>query len=244
MTQRYRENRKRKNASFLSFPEVRIRVTDGKVSITPLIRFQSRDMVAEAMMMASEAAAQFAVRNSLPFPFTTQPPPETSGQPQTLAEMFAFRRLLKPSVIKCSPDIHSGLGVEAYSRVTSPLRRYIDLLAHQQLRLFLLKKEILNEQEILRKIGEYNAVISTAQKLERYCNLHWTLVYLLQNPDWKGEGIVVEIKERFSVVLIPELAMETRISSSLQEIPLNTSVRLSVSSVDLPDLSAFFQISS
>ena len=155
--------------------------------------------------------------------------------------MFAFRRLLKPSVIKSGPDIHAGLGVKAYSRVTSPLRRYIDLLAHQQLRLFLLKKTAMDEQTLLHKIGAYNAVINTAQKLERFSNHHWTLVYLLQNPEWTGEGIVVENKERFSILLIPELGMETRITLP-QNLPLNSSVRLSISSIDLPDLSAFFKI--
>lgn len=242
MTQKYRENRKKRNANFLSFPEVKIQVKDNLVSIKPLTPFKSREMVAEAMIMASEAAANFAVEHSLPFPFTTQPAPDSNDHPETLAEMFAFRRLLKPSVIKSGPDIHAGLGVKAYSRVTSPLRRYIDLLAHQQLRLFLHKKPVMDEQTILHKIGAYNAVIHTTQKLERLSNQHWTLVYLIQNPQWKGEGIVVENRERFSIVLIPGLGMETRINLS-QDLPLNTPVCLSVSSVDLPDLSAYFQIS-
>ena len=33
-----------------------------------------------------------------------------------------------------SPGRHAGLALEPYSRITSPLRRYGDLLAHQQLR--------------------------------------------------------------------------------------------------------------
>ena len=51
------------------------------------------------------------------------------GAPRaSLSGMFAIRRLLKRSRLHASPGPHSGLGVMAYSPVTSPLRRYLDLV--------------------------------------------------------------------------------------------------------------------
>ncbi|MBL7006543.1 MAG: RNB domain-containing ribonuclease [Spirochaetia bacterium] len=55
--------------------------------------------------------------------------------------MFKLRKKFKPSALRVSPDVHSGLGVDAYSKVTSPLRRYLDLLVHQQLRAFSKKED-------------------------------------------------------------------------------------------------------
>ena len=242
LTERSSEFRKSKKAIHLSFPEVRVKVFDGKVSINPLSMFKSRDMVAEAMILSGEAAARFAMENKIPFPFTTQPPPESQDLPLTLADMFAFRKQMKPSTIRSSADLHAGLGLSAYSRATSPLRRYIDLLAHQQLRSFLLNTPLLNEQEVLERIGAYNAVIGPSQKLERHCNLHWTLVFLLQNPGWTGEGVVIEKKEKSSILLLPELALETRLNT--KDLELNARVRLGISAVDLPSLSAYFKVLS
>jgi exoribonuclease-2 len=241
LTRKYREFRKSQNAIFLSFPEVRIRVIDRIVSIKRLHEMDTKEMVSDAMLMAGEAAARFAIENKLPFPFTAQPSPETIENPTDYAGMFSYRRQLKPSEVKCTPDQHAGLGVKAYTRVTSPLRRYLDLVAHQQIRAFLSHKKLLDEQEIMNRIGSSAAIIGTAQNLERQSNLHWTLVYLLQNPGWQGKGIVVEKRERYSIVMIPDIALETRISTQ-QELSLNQEIDIRLTGVDLPGLTAHFNM--
>ena len=63
----------------------------------------------------------------------------------------------------------------------------------------------------------------------------------LQNPDWQGTGVIVEKRGSVYTVLIPELAMETRLNIA-QEPALNTEIRLRVSAVDLPDLNAHFKL--
>jgi exoribonuclease-2 len=239
LTQKYRQFRKSQNAIFLSFPEVKIQVRDGKVHIKPLPPMDTKEMVTDAMLMAGEAAARFAIENKLPFPFTAQPTPEIIESPSDYAGMFAYRRKLKPSEVKCSPDQHAGLGIKAYTRATSPLRRYLDLIAHQQIRAFLSNKQPLDEQQILNRIGASAAIVGGAQNLERLSNLHWTLVYLQQNPGWQGKGIIVEKRERYSILLIPEIALETRISSQ-HELSLNQEISVNVQSIDLPGLTAHF----
>ena len=241
LTQQYRAFRKSQNGIFLSFPEVKLRVIDGRVTICPLGDLPSRDMVTDAMLMAGEAAARFAMEHVLPFPYTSQPPPETIGHAADMAAMFAYRRQLKPSGVKTIPEAHAGLGLPSYSRVTSPLRRYLDLVAHQQIRLFMTGGKLLDEQAIVSRIGTSAAMTGTLQKIERLSNQHWTLVYLLQNPHWQGRGIVVEIRERYSIVIIPEIAFETRISTD-KELSLNQELCLAISSVDLPGLTARFTI--
>ncbi len=60
-------------------------------------------MVSDAMIMAGEAAAKFAIANKIPFTFTAQQCPETIENPVCYAEMFSYRRKLKPSEVKFLP---------------------------------------------------------------------------------------------------------------------------------------------
>ena len=80
LTQKYREFRKSQNAIFLSFPEVKIRVEEGIVSIKRLHEMDTKEMVTDAMLMAGEVSA-FAIENKFPFPFTSQQSPETIENP-------------------------------------------------------------------------------------------------------------------------------------------------------------------
>ena len=79
------------------------------------------------------------------------------------------------------------------------------------------------------------------RRAERQSNQHWKLVYLQQNADWQGDAVVVSLEERKAVVIIPELAIETRIRLS-PEYELGQTLRLSVREVDLPALSVYFQV--
>ena len=241
LTERFHAYRVAQEAILLSFPEVKIRVVDGEVVIKSIPDLGTQNLVTNAMLMAGAAAAAYATEHGIPFPYTTQPSPETFETPADLAAMFAYRKQLKPSAVKGSPDRHAGLGLPAYTRATSPLRRYLDLIAHQQLRAHIRGTMPLDEQEIMNRIGASAAMAGQISRCERQSNTHWTLVYLMQHPDWEGTGIVVDIRERFSVVLIPELAMETRISGAVPVV-LNQELTLRVGDIDLPGLIGHFRI--
>ena len=126
-------------------------------------------------------------------------------------------------------------------QATSPLRRYGDLLAHQQVRAHLRGAPVLDAGEVTLRLGTADAVSGAVRMAERLSNAHWTMVYLLQNPQWTGEGVVVEQKPGRDVVLIPALAWETELYGRRSR-PLNSVVRLAVESVDLPNRAARFRV--
>jgi exoribonuclease-2 len=78
------------------------------------------------------------------------------------------------------------------------------------------------------------------QKAERLSNLHWTLTFLLQNPDWQGRGVVVEKRGRLCTVILPDLALEAKVNVN-RDVPLNTDVILRIRGVDLAGLEARFE---
>lgn len=235
--------RRRNGAVFIDLPEAKIRVVDGRVDIRPLALLRSRDLVAEAMMAAGEAAARFALNRQIPLPFTVQEATNSSDEllPDGLAGMFARRRTLQASQQSGTPGPHSGLGLALYARATSPLRRYLDLVVHQQLRAHLRSQTLLDAQAVLERVGAAEAVSGSLRQAERLSNQHWTLVYLEQNPDWQGAGILVDLYGLRGTVLIPALAWETRLNLR-DPLPLNSKLLLAVDGINLPQLEAYFQI--
>lgn len=241
--ERHAARRRRQGAIQLNLPEVRVKVQDDEVSITPLEMLQSRELVAEAMMIAGEAVAQFAVARGLPMPFTVQQPGDFDDDttPDTLAGMFAARRRMNPSRQSLEPEAHAGLGLSAYCRVTSPLRRYLDLVVHQQLRLALAGEPPLSAAALLERIGTVEAVQVGIRRAEQWSRQHWTLVYLQRQKNWQGEGLVVEKNGPRATVLIPALAWEVR-AHLRHDLPLDTPVRVTFTGAQLPLLDAQFRV--
>lgn len=237
----YHAARQARGAASIDMPEVIIKVIDGQVVIRPMERAGSRDLVTNLMLMAGEAVARFAHGNGLVIPYVHQSPPDQIQQPEGLAAMYAYLRTFKPSSASLQPGLHAGLGIDAYTRVTSPLRRYLDLVTHQQLRGLLGGGQVLDEEGVMARIGASDAVSGLVRRTERLSNTHWKLVWFKQNPKWQGEGVVVGLEERKAVLIIPELAYQTKVR--LREgMALDQRIKLSVSDIDLPAQMAHFRL--
>lgn len=243
LARRHEARRRQNDAVFIDLPEVKIRVHGDSVDIRPLPSLRSRDLVREAMLLAGEAVAGYALAHEIPLPFTVQDPPMNGlAATDTPAQMFAFRRTLRPGQQTSTPGPHAGLGLDLYAQSTSPLRRYLDLVVHQQLRAHLRSQGLLNEQAVMARVGAADAVTGSIRWAERRSNTHWTLVYLLQHPGWQGQGLIVDRRGNHHVVLIPALGLETQIYLR-QELPLDSLVGLTLTDVRLPELEAFFRLS-
>jgi len=244
MAQRFSAWRQSRRAVNLQLPEVQIKCRNREVSIRPFPTRQSRTMVSECMLMAGKSVADYAIEHQLVMPFVSQPPvlDETADlSPSTFSGMFALRRQLKRSRVVCVPEAHSGLGLDAYVRVTSPLRRYHDLVAHQQLRSHLAEQPLRDAESLLEAISSSDEQSFAIRRTERFSRQHWTLVYLMNQPAEKNwEGVVVEnFPDGKIKVLIPELAMETRLKPR-REYALDEGCTLKVRDIQLPTLDAYF----
>ena len=236
------ERRNKSGAVQITMPEIQIRLEgeEKKVVITNHPHTESSEMIREMMLLAGEGAAKFAFRNNIPFPFVSQEAPTIPEDiPEGLAGQFKLRRCMRKRNVGVTPGMHSGLGLALYSQVTSPLRRYSDLIAHQQLRAFIDGKKLMDKDTMLMKISEGDAGAMAAKKAERNTNMHWTLVYLLQNPDWTGEAICVDNTQKLPQFSIPSLALETYIG--ITGISLNEKISVKVLKIDLSELSVEFQ---
>lgn len=239
--ERGRARRQAQGAAGIDLPEVSVRVHDGDILIRPIDRHGSRAMVMDLMLMAGEAAALWCGQRGLPIPHATQPAPDSIQHPEGMAAMFAYRRQFKPSRTSIEPAPHFGLGLNAYARATSPLRRYADLLVHQQVRAALAGREPLTAEQMSARAGEADQGGIAVRRAERQSNQHWKLVYLMRHKGWKGEAVVVELGERKDTVMIPELALETKLRVK-SDLALDQRLQLGIADIDLYDLDARFRV--
>ena len=236
------ENRRLSNGAVaIDLPEVKIRVLNGQVLICPIQALRSNNLVREAMLMAGEAIARLALEKGIALPFATQAKGEDKEFPEGLAGMFARRRSMTRSQLRSVPAPHNGLGLELYTQATSPLRRYLDLVAHQQLRAFVSRESFMGAQAILERVGAAEAIVDSVRQAERFSCRHWTLVYLLQHPDWCGNCVLVDKRQLRGTILIPELGLVTQLYLH-EDLPLNSELPVMLSGVNLPQLEAYFRI--
>jgi exoribonuclease-2 len=230
------ERRKKAGARSINLPEVHITVDQGtrQVDIEPEIHYEAADMVCEMMLLAGEGAARFAFKNHIPFPYVSQEAPDIpAGIPDGLAGEFRMLRCMHKRSVGIVPAPHAAIGVAMYSQVTSPLRRYSDLVAHEQLRAFMDGRQLIDKDAMLERISEGDAASVAAKKASRYSETHWKLVYLLQHPDWTGEAVCIDRRDKQIQLYIPSLDMQTYILP--KKMPaLNETMIVKAADIDIP----------
>jgi exoribonuclease-2 len=192
------------------------------------------------MLLAGEGAAEWALRRRLPFPYVSQEVGELPSDPlEGLAGSYQKRRCMRPRSLSAKPGLHWGLGLDAYTQVTSPLRRYTDLLAHEQIRAFLCNESPLNEEELLVRLAAGEAASSASVQAERASRAHWTAVYLADKIGSEWQSVVMDVRGPRSLVMIPALGLETQIALRKEPFP-NDEIRLTLTRVKIPEAELTF----
>ena len=115
------------------------------------LRVKVVKLVAEMMVIAGRVIAQYANENKISMPFLTQEVGSFSEdiiqnkENLTATQAFQATRCFKQSKITPKASLHAGLGLSCYVRVTSPIRRYLDLLVQQQLVRFINNQTTLDD---------------------------------------------------------------------------------------------------
>ena len=223
------------NAITIQMPEVDIKVDRETklVTVQPETKYESNDVIQEFMLLAGEGAARFAFANKIPFPYVSQESPSFPDKlPDGWAGQFARVKCMRKRSVGITPAPHAGLGLSFYSQVTSPLRRYSDLIAHQQLRAFIDGRRLLDKDEMLERIAAGDAASLAARKASRLSETHWKLVYLMQNSEQTYQAFCIDKRGSDSLFLIPELDMQTTLKAC-SNINLNDEITLKPGKIDI-----------
>jgi len=223
----------------IDLPEVHVTVDGGNVEIKPVIHYRSASLVRECMIIAGEGAGNWAIGKGLAFPYISQEIELQGKVPGGLSGSWQLRRCMRPRVLSTKPGRHQGLGLDTYTQVTSPLRRYTDLLAHLQIRAFLRGGKPLLSEEVMAHLGAGDAAAAAVSHAERFSKNHWKMIYLSGKKDSVWNAVALEQKGNRWAVIIPSLALETQVSMHRDVLP-NDEVKLILKSVHIPKGEAVF----
>jgi len=237
--------RKSQGAISIQLPESSIKVVDDDITIDMLEASASRDMVAEMMILTGEVAARYGEENGLPMPFRGQPQPELPTEEELMqleggwVRDSAIRRCMTRSEMGINPVRHATLGLDRYCQVTSPIRRYTDLMGHFQIKAHLRGEELPFTQtdmpNIIMSVG--NAAYEAVQ-VERQTKRYWATEYLRRADEadrgQSWEAVMVRWlreHERLGLIILEDTGLEFAMRFD-RAVPLGDRITVQVSFAD------------
>lgn len=249
-----RKYRVAQGAVSFNFPEIlwKVSLPRKRIMYSALVQVSSRDMVMEMMLLVGEQLALWAYKSSIPLIYACQklkgdvPPRNSAGTYEVLSQMFAARKQMARSVMSTEHGFHVGLGLPFYTRATSPLRRYPDLLIMQQIRAWVKHgSPILSQDDMTFAISQYEENFSHVLDAMRRTTGHWRYAYLWKKGSWEGDGIFIGERRGAGVFFLTELGFEVTLNSAhLKDFELDEIYSLKCTSVDVPMQDATWNIVS
>ena len=220
LTRRLREKRIERGASIIYVPEIRIWVNqEGMIQLSKQDEeTPSQIIVSELMVLANALVAQYFAEKGIPAIYRTQGEPRAEDRPASsdsvLFQKYRQRRLLSRAELSVEPLRHCSVGVSCYTTITSPIRRYLDLVMQRQLKTYLEKSEPFYTQEQLQDvINRIQEPQSNAMFIRRTWTRYWILKYLEQEDITVTEALVLDKGTRFYKLLLPDFMLEVNMKS-------------------------------
>lgn len=193
-------------------PEYSFYVEQGRVRIVPRQRGAPLDkLVAELMILANSSWGELLAER----------------------DVAAIYRVQSVGKVRMSvhPEPHEGLGVSCYAWMTSPLRRYVDLVNQWQLAAALGGSRApfsRNSDSLLGALRAFEVTYARYDEHQRAMESYWSLRWLEQEKVAQVEAAVL----RENLVRFAALPLVVRVPS-LPELAPGTRVRLELKDIDL-----------
>ncbi len=198
-----RRRRKAQGGVILTRPELSLRVRDGEIIVERRLgRGDSQEMVAEFMIWANHHAAAWCRERHVPCLYRSQEPPDNPPElPETFDPVLFYRaiRSLRRGAVSVEPTLHHGLGVGLYCQVTSPLRRYNDLLLQRQIKASLHAQPApYSSESLMQTILWAENATGTGEEIMNQRHRYFLLKYLkqkLERGEERFEATVVDLSQ-------------------------------------------------
>jgi len=213
LSQLMRQRRLDQGALVLSLPEIAVEVTaQGTILLHKVEQdTPSRAMVAEFMIFYNWLAARFCKEHQIPAIYRCQETPAERLSPEEtryIYYVFKQRRKLSPLSIHTEPKPHSSLGVDMYTTVTSPIRRYYDLLVQRQIKNYLCRgAPYYAREDIEKKRLVLDPLLKSIELLTRNSTRYWIQKYLAQHVGERFPALVLDVIRNKCRVLLSDVLL-------------------------------------
>ncbi len=151
-------------------------------------------IVSELMVLVNSFIADWAQKREIPLIYRTQDmnmPEDTKGVWKDPVDIYRVMKEMGPSILEITPKPHVSLGVDFYSPISSPIRRYIDFLNIAQIFYFLsTSKPKFSSKELEEKLPYITSRLQLVSKIQKYRTRYWKLLYFKRSKE-KLSGVIV-----------------------------------------------------
>ena len=215
LASKLRQKRLELGAIILPLPEIQVYVNSA--GMIQIVRYEketpSQIMVSEWMIAANAAAADYLATRSIPALFRNQaecrPETESVQSEHELFRIYRQRRLFSRAELATEAKAHCSLAVAHYTTVTSPIRRYSDLIVQRQLKNALATGSGVYTKQQLDEAGmRLSATQARVSTIQRKWTRYWILKYMEQEDLEELNALVLDKNNRYAHLLIPDFLLE------------------------------------
>ena len=203
-------------ALLLPLPKLNVYLTpEGEIGVS-LTHWENpgRSMISEFMILANHLAARFLCDRGAAGIYRTQDEPAQRVVPgdsdcQDLYPCLAQRKFLPRVNWNTEAKPHHGMGLSVYTNLSSPLRRFIDLIIQRQVRSAAAGGPPLYTPERMSELlTEVDATARRAAKLQMRRRRYWLLRYMEAQPSRDFEALALDRLPHRWRIFLPSLMMD------------------------------------
>lgn len=216
LSQALKSQRTAHGALILPLPKLNVYLAqDGEIGVNlTLWDNPGRSMITEFMVLANNLAARRLTEMGATCFYRSQnEPSQRIVQGDTnCADLFPClkqRRFLARVKWSLEPSPHCGMGLDVYTYMTSPLRRYIDLIMQRQVRSLVSGGPALySEEEAAELLTLTDAVVRRVNRVQTKRRRYWLLRYFESQIGKEYEALVIDKLPRRWRILLTELMLD------------------------------------
>jgi len=208
----------RKECGAITFnaPFSKLCLIDDEICFEKYESTPAHKLVSESMILMGFVISDFLIKNKIPAPFRSQKINCDANEilkrnSSSLIKFSILKQYIGRSFISRIPNKHETLGLESYTQVTSPLRRYIDLIIQKQLFFYFNKYPLINETEIDDLIYEYKLKLKDVNDIIRENKFKYLSKFFKKNNKELFKIIFIRWinpKKNIALVYFPEYYLE------------------------------------
>ena len=210
-----RQKRLDLGAIILPLPEIQVYVNSaGMIQIAHYDKeTPSQILVSEWMIEANAAAADYLAQRHIPALYRNQaecrPETEFVQSEHELFRIYRQRRLFSRAELSTEAKPHCSLAIAHYTTVTSPIRRYSDLVVQRQLKHALATGAgLYSKQQLDEMAAQLSAAQARVFTIQRKWTRYWILKYMEQEDIENLNALVLDKNARYAHLLIPDFLLE------------------------------------